>query len=241
MAISIDRKPIPSGWVSQVKHRQFKRRSGDFKGWDPFRQLALMLDLAKLTESTFTEAVTFTLDNAEYEASYRGGDKPPRLRIESKYGLCFRNCLLFFILEAAKRAEAATEPPKLHFVLESGHKNWSEVRDIFNDTKREVKSLSGYDLLGNITFADKDQCDPLMMADFLAHAAYMTAHGDMPAVPNEQPFLEREPPQLPPGQSGVTNLRYGPGALSDLKIALAEKLKAKGASAKRPVSEGQSS
>ena len=48
-----------------------------------------MLDLAKLTESTFTEAVTFTLDNAEYEASYRGGDKPRRLRIESKYGLCF--------------------------------------------------------------------------------------------------------------------------------------------------------
>ena len=77
-----------------------------------------------------------------------------------------------------------------------------------------------------------------MMADFLAHAAYMTARGDMPAVPNEQPFLEREPPQLPPGQSGVTNLRYGPGALSDLKIALAEKLKAKGASANVPFLRG---
>ena len=218
--------------------KKFKRRKGDFKGWDLLKQLSLMSDFAKLSENSFTEGVTFTLDNAEYEASYKGGDKPRRLRLESKYGLCFRNCLLFFILETVKRTREESQPPTLHFVLESGHPNWSEVRDIFNETKREIKALSGFDLLGNITFADKDECDPLMMADFLAHAAYLTARGDLPGAPNEQPFLERKIPQQPPDESGVTHLRFGPGGLTVLKDSLIEKLKARGGSAKRPASAG---
>jgi len=203
--------------------KKFKRRTGDFRGWNPFQQLALVMDLGALTERAFTEAVVFTLDNADYEATYKGGDKPRRLRIESKYGLCFRNCLIFLILEAIK--QRADKAPQLHIVLESGHKNWSEVRDIFHEVKKEMQSF-GAELLGDITFADKDSCDPLMMADFLAHAAFMTHSQGVVSNPNEQPFLERAPPPLPDGQSGVTTLRFAPGGLTDLKSVLIEKLKA---------------
>jgi hypothetical protein len=212
--------------------KKFKRRAGDFKGWHPLRQLALMADLAQLAEGAFIESVTVTIDNADYEANYKGGDKPRRLRLESKYGLCFRNCLIFFLLEAVKFAEGV--PATLHFILESGHQNWNEVRDIFNETKKELQGM-GYDILGEITFADKDACDPLMMADFLAHAAYMRRAA--PPDPNERPFLEESRPQ----SAGVTNLRFKPGGLADLKNALIDKLKSRGASAKPPVSEGQPS
>jgi hypothetical protein len=133
---------------------------------------------------------------------------------------------MFLMLEVIK--QASSEPPKLHIVLESGHRNWSEVRDIFHEIKEETQAF-GVEILGDITFADKDACDPLMMADFLAHSAYMTHSGGVVALPQERPFLERSPPPLPDGQSGVTTLRFAPGGLADLKGTLIEKLKAKGA------------
>jgi len=220
--------------------KKFKRRGGDFKGKSVWDQLALLEDLAKLSD-TFREAVTFTLDNAEYKTLYRGGEKPRRLRIESRYGLCFRNCLLHFILHTVNRRTEITSPPKLHVVLESGHPNWSEVRDIFREVKKEIISLGAYDLLGDITFADKDNCDPLMMADFLAHYAWLNATGEIPRpeAALDRPYLEANQPGDSP-ESGVTHLRVGPGGLADLKNALIEKLNAK-KTTKSPSSGGQSS
>jgi hypothetical protein len=92
------------------------------------RQLALMNDLALLTgvEGAFIDSVTVTLDNADYKANYIAGEKPPKLRLESKYGLCFRNCLMYFALEGMKWHHEGS-PPKMHFVLESGHRNANEA------------------------------------------------------------------------------------------------------------------
>ena len=62
--------------------------------------------------------------------------------------------------------------PTLHFVLESGHKNAGDALRIFNETKAELKA-KGCDMFGDLLFADKDESDPLMMADFLAHTTFM--------------------------------------------------------------------
>lgn len=221
--------------------RKFKKRAGEFRNWHPLRRFALMQELAVLTSApgTFIEAVTVTLDNADYKANYVGGDKPRRLRLESKYGLCFRNCLMFFLLEGMKWVHEGS-PPKLHFILESGHPNWNEVRQIFNEVKAEVQGF-GVDMLGEITFSDKNNCNPLMVADFLAHTAFlMGQRGEAP--PNEVPF--REPYQeqsLPPGEPAITHLRFAPGGLADLKNVLIEKLKAKSAWGQNRASKEQSS
>jgi Protein of unknown function (DUF3800) len=223
--------------------KKFKRRAGDFKGRNVLDQLALLTDLAKLSEGPiFRECVTFTLDNAEYEALLKGGEKPRRLRIPSRYGLCFRNCLLHFILHTVKHSDDFISAPKLHFVLESGHRNWAEVRDIFKEVKEEIKSITAsIDLLGDITFADKNSCDPLMMADFLAHYAWLMASGQMGPAPTAQPYLEPDTTVLPEGESGVTHMRFEPGGMATLKSALIEKLQTKKASAKPPSSGEQSS
>ncbi|MGB6756158.1 MAG: DUF3800 domain-containing protein [Xanthobacteraceae bacterium] len=84
--------------------KKFKRRTGDFKGWTHEQCLALVADLAPLTATAFTEGVTVLLENAAYDAEYKASETPRGLRLDSKYGLCFRNCLLFFALEALKRA-----------------------------------------------------------------------------------------------------------------------------------------
>jgi hypothetical protein len=204
--------------------KKFKRRAGDFKGWTVDQQFALINDLVPISASGFTEGVTVTIDNAEYEANYRTGEKPKRLRLESRYGLCFRNSLIFFILEGLKRVYRG-EPPKMHFVLESGHRNWNEARDIFNETKQELQG-HGCNMLGEITFADKDECDPLMMADFLAHTTFMM-HARMPTPGT--PIA----PTVPIGrkESGVTHLTFKPGGLAELRETLIAKLKPKRQSA----------
>ena len=221
--------------------KKFKRGGGDFKGWHPLRKFALMQDLAALTsiEGAFIDSVTVTLDNSDYKANYISGEKPRRLRLERRYGLWFRNCLMYFILEGMKWIHEG-RPPKMHFVLESGHRNWSEARDIFYEVKREVRGYGG-DMFGEITFADKDSSSPLMIADFLAHTAFlMGQRSDYP--PTELPFLERsKQPPLPPGHGGVSHLRFAPGGLADLKNVLIEKLKAKHVPTRNPSSQEQSS
>src|SRR5437868_912123 len=66
---------------------KFKNRGGDFKGWSHDQCLALIADLAPITATAFTEGVTFLLDNADYNAEYRSGETPRKLRLDSKYGL----------------------------------------------------------------------------------------------------------------------------------------------------------
>lgn len=222
--------------------KKFKKRTGDFRGWHPLRQLALMHDLTLLTssENAFIDAATVSLDNTDYKANYISGEKPRKLRLESKYGLCFRNCLMYFVLAGMKYAGNEGSQPKMHFILESGHPNRNEAMDIFYEMKQEIKRY-GLDLLGEITPAEKDERTPLMMADFLAHTAFMMGRDGRP-VPNEVPFAERsQQAPLPPGESGVTHLRFASGGLSALKGVLIERLKARSASGIRPASEGQSS
>ena len=174
------------------------------------------------------------LDNADYERDYKTGEKPRRLRMDSRYGLCFRNCLYHFAIEALKR-RYKKKLPELHIVLEAGHVNWGDAERIFNEVKAELDAL-GSNILRTITKAAKDESDPLMMADFLAHSTYLME------------LKERAGSSVPRSSSNglgkgqlVTHLRYEPNGLAKLKTHLIETLNARGASARRPASQGQSS
>jgi hypothetical protein len=101
---------------------------------------------------------------------------------------------------------------------------------------------SGCDMLGDLTFADKDACDPLMMADFLAHVGFMMGSEGGQAPPHWVPPLEvQKLPPLPKGETGVTHIRFKPGGLADAKAYLVEQLIAKRAPAKASSSGGPTS
>lgn len=199
--------------------KKFKARQGDFKGWSDDQVFALLQNMAWLTNGAFTEGVSMTLDNASYVADYRGGEKPKKLQLDSRYGLCFRQCLLLFVLEAEKR-RLRGRWPKLHIVVESGHQNVGSAITIFNEMKRELESY-GCDLLHTVTVADKDKCDPLMMADFIAHVTYATERKGHTAE-----FRQRagRPTR---GQSAVTHLTFKPGGLANIKDMLIKKIQQK--------------
>jgi hypothetical protein len=127
----------------------------------------------------------------------------------------------------------------LHFVLESGHKNTGDADRIFNEVKAELES-SGCDVLRDLLLADKDKCDPLMMADFLAHTSFMAGQTGGRAPDHwKMPQQAKTTQKLPRGQTGVTHLRFKPSGLAELKSSLIEQLKMKSAR-RHPASPGAS-
>ena len=119
--------------------KKFKAKRGDFTGWSNPQCLALIDDLAMITDNAFTEGVAMAVDNESYEKDYKAGEKPRKLRLDSRYGLCFRQCLFFFILEIIKRKHRK-KYSKLHIVLESGDPNIGDAIRIFNEVKKELEN-----------------------------------------------------------------------------------------------------
>jgi Protein of unknown function (DUF3800) len=209
--------------------KEFKQRTGRFAGWSRERCYALTQDLSSLTDGKLMESVEFVLDNADYEKEYRSKEKPNKLALDSKYGLCFRQCLLYFILYLGDKFKdhADIEDCTFNVVLESGHKNAGAAVVIFEEIQKETKEL-GINLLGALSFAGKDQCQEFLLPDFLS---YMAAHADRQrrAGRSYTPRLQSMAPPFandsPPG--GVTHLEFKPNGLAEIRGSLEKQLQAR--------------
>ena len=107
--------------------------------------------------------------------------------------------------------------PSLHIVLEAGHRNFGDAERIFNEVKAELDAL-GANILRTITKAAKDECDPLMMADFVAHSTYVMERDKRPAPSASKSSFGRQGE----GQS-ISHLRYKLGGLAQLKEEIIKK------------------
>jgi hypothetical protein len=189
--------------------KKFKRKSGDFKGWTNEQCLALIADLGELTGMGLTDGAAVSLHNDTYDQYYKGDGKPNKARLDSKYGLCFRMCLYHFMMEVMKRKHRK-RVPQLHIVIEAGHRNSGDAERIFLEVKKEFED-AGINMLRTITKAAKDECDPLMMADFVAHSTFMIQTGARP----EPPDLSAQ--RLPRGATGITHFESTPEGLANIR------------------------
>ena len=155
--------------------KEFKARKGEFEGWSIQKCLALANDLSELTGEGLMCGAVLSVRNAEYDAYYRNGEGPRKPRLDTKYALSFRLCLVHMVSEAIRRLAHSEEKfsrTKLNIVTESGHKHVGDAERVFNEEMTGLENAGCY-LLAGITFAPKTKCDPLMVADFLAHTTYM--------------------------------------------------------------------
>ncbi len=197
---------------------EFKKRSGEFSGWSPERCVEMLFDLTALAEKTVMEGVTFPLNNADYDQQYRGTETPRRVRLDTKYGLCFRVCLIHLVSEAVRRLgpHKTFAESRMHVVMESGHRHAGDAERVFNEEKKELEGL-GCNLLSSITFAGKD-CDPLMVADFISHTTHMRS------VRKEAP-VPRIPFPLPSSRArGLVHLEFQPDGLAMLKESIVQQI-----------------
>lgn len=209
----------------KAKHRfnifhtkKFKRRAGDFKNWTPRDCLNLIDDMAAVTQRGFTDAVVMTLNNDEYEADYRSGEKPRKLRLDTKYGLCFRECLYHF-MRVGLSLRHKKRLPHIHVVLESGHKHTGDALRIFEEVKADFKG-SDADMLETCTLADKDQSDPLMMADFISHLSYLRERKVLGGT--AEPYRDEPVKKM----NSVAHIRYKPGSLAAIKADMVRRVMA---------------
>jgi Protein of unknown function (DUF3800) len=153
--------------------KEFKARSGEFRGWSPEKGPRLLHDMM-IASSSLMEAFTCTLPTQVYQDAYKAGDSHRRLRLDSKYGLCFRYSLLNFLVQAMKRlgSHKKFRETKIYVVMESGHPNAGDAERIFAEMRDELRGAD-LDLLATISFAGKDGCDPLAIADYLAHGGLL--------------------------------------------------------------------
>ena len=196
--------------------KKFKKKTGDFKGWTNDQCLALIRDLAPLTAVGLTDGVAISLDNATFERYYKGDGKPNKARLDSKYGLCFRMCIYHFVLETMKR-KYRKKIPDLYIVLEAGHQNSGDAQRIFLEMKKEFESL-GINMLRTLTLATKDDCDPLMMADFVAHSTLMINRRAR-AAGRTVPASETVPRKM----TGITHFESTPEGLANIRAHILEK------------------
>ena len=200
--------------------KKFKRRDGDFKGWTSEQGVALINTLGHLMDDTITDGVAVTLHNHDYDSYYKGEETPRRLRLDTKYGLCFRMALYHFMTEVVKR-KFKGDFPELHIVLEAGHKNSGDAERIFIEIKKEFDAL-GFNVLKAIVKADKDDCGQLMLADFVAHTTFII---QTDAMPEPMSFHHTE---KPPGRHGsILHIESTPHGLKNIKTSLVDALRTK--------------
>jgi hypothetical protein len=119
--------------------------------------------MMNVTAFGLTDVVSISLDNASYEANYKAGATlPRRARLDTKYGLCFRYCLVHFVAEVCKRKYRKKIPP-LDIVLESGHANFGDAERILLE-ERKLWVHRGVPILRTLTKADNGESGQLMMA-----------------------------------------------------------------------------
>jgi hypothetical protein len=197
--------------------KDFKARNGDFKDW-PWQKGAAFLQDFMVVSSGLIEVVTCSLPNMAYEQSYRRtADDPRKLRLDTAYGLCFRYCLMHLLLEAVRRlgTHKKFSETRLHVIAEAGHKHAGDAKRVFDELKRELADIGSH-TLGALTFATKDQCDPLMLADYLATGTYRLELAGKNGPPSDSD------PSPPPDSkvTGWTQVTFYPEGLASLKANL---------------------
>jgi hypothetical protein len=194
--------------ILHAKH--LKKRTGEFRNWSGEKCMGLIREITELVEKTLTEGCVVALPYEVYRDGYKSTPFPKGMNPDSQYGLCFRACMA----QVMPIVETSGKKPHLHVVIEDGHKNVGDTSRIFNEIKK-IYNEHGFELLGTITQAKKDEALPLMVADFLAHTYALMREGGEEWKKNRT----NKPPgvKIARGKAGLTYLEIAPNGLEKLK------------------------
>jgi hypothetical protein len=155
-----------------------KRTDKDFAGWTVNRKIEFLDEFQHIVNETLERGFASILRSTDYDY-YANLPWPKGTRKDSVYGLLFR-ASLSSATEAAIAVPrwAFNDEPRLHVVLESGHRNAPDavrLYEFFGEKfGQQAKPLAG------LTFATKQDCLPLAAADLFAYSAYRQEAGGKP-------------------------------------------------------------
>lgn len=154
-------KHLTDNNLTYYHSRKMKHSHGEFRGWKNPKKLSFVSKAAEITEKNTMFGVTAVLGYTDYNKFYVANDRPPEIQLDSKYGLCFRFCLLR-IVDLLRFKLGDPDDLQIHFVLEDGHDNFGDAHRIFKDLKKKP-SLAPY--LKTMTPGGKKEFPGLQGAD----------------------------------------------------------------------------
>ena len=160
------------------------QRTGIFKGRSEEEKNQLFKKSEKISHAHSICGFVVVLSNELYEQNYKiVGKRPKGTAIpDSKYGMCFRMAMSALIHLTQWKLIRKRGPHKLNVVLEAGHQNSGDAERIFHLMKSDKSLETVRQLLGVISFGEKEECYGVQSADGLAY----TGH----AIEEEQPNPE---------------------------------------------------
>lgn len=147
--------------------KDLKAKRGEFSRWSTEKVLKLVIELDDLARNHLLVGAVAPLNMERYKREYRDGPKPRHAPYESAYGLCFRQCLIYFLTVASRRKIFGDAV--LNIIAESGSPNSGDALRIFEENKESMMVHGDPPILGTLIFADKAENDLLMVADFLVY------------------------------------------------------------------------
>jgi hypothetical protein len=190
------------------------KRTKQFREWPAARINTFAAQLDGVIANHLQLGFSIIIRDNDYRRIYVEGARPPRSRLDSKYGVCFRACLAFAPSYIASELQLAGETQQaqettINFVLEDGHRNVGDARRLFNLFKAD--GLPEWQHLVGTFDVSKKNSPGAQAADFLAYCVYraeLLEHGTAPSAIEKSSYVADTPlvantyPRQPVPQSG---------------------------------------
>jgi hypothetical protein len=146
-----------------------RRSDKDFAGWTVDRKIEFLDEFQHIINETLESGVSSFIREDDY-SYYCNLNWPKGTRKDSKYALLFRGCLSQ-IIDTVLTVDRWVTPkePRLHVVLEDGHKNAEDAVRLYNHARNRISQSKA---LAGLTFDNKKNCLPLAAADLFAYSAW---------------------------------------------------------------------
>jgi hypothetical protein len=164
--------------VTEFHMVDVRRGDKDFSGWSVDRKIDFLDEFQLIINDALECGVASFLSAKDYEY-YFGLEWHRKARKDSQYCVMFRACMSQIISATFESGRWNTpDEPRLHIVIEEGHRNVEDVARIYRSIKEHFDAEKSHALAG-LTTAGKD-CLPLAAADLLAYSAWAEEVGAKP-------------------------------------------------------------
>jgi len=190
-------------------------REGEYAGWSRERASRYINKVGRIIDKNTICGFTVRMRHEDFEKHYQAGDRPRKLRLDGKYGVCFR----LFLSYMPRMLDHSLKDIELHIVLESGDAGIGDSERIFGLYKKEAPPALA-NIVKSRIIGDKKDYYGLQIADWGAYAAFQAEQGNPELVEYGLDATLAEAAKLVPYNSPVFRLEATPAVLKEFRDRL---------------------
>jgi hypothetical protein len=148
---------------------EMMNRRGSYARWHERHGSRFIERATRIAEHDTLFGFVVRLNKSDYDKFYVAGERPRKIPLDTKYGVCFRVLLSF--LPLILQRSISLDNAEVHLVLEAGATGIGDTKRIFDIFRKHAPPEISR-LIPTRTEADKKRFHGLQAADTLAYAAY---------------------------------------------------------------------